>query len=152
MAVPPSITAAPQEVLGCGTDDLLTCHVILLREPRLGVAAIGHFDEFARTKDFKGLVASFLERVRQRKRAEEWDYWEGGEGDWEWEEEVEEEREEEREEELDPAEVYELHLVGGYADDAGKARKISQRFFKHLHDIPIRLELKTCCLGRPNTR
>lgn len=64
----------------------------------------------------------------------------------------EEEGEEQQEEELDPAEVYELHLVGGYADDAGKARKISQRFFKHLHDIPIRLELKTCCLGRPNTR
>ena len=64
------------QVLGCGTDDVLTCHVIVLREPVLGVAAIGHFDEFSRKKNFDGLVASFLERVRQRKRASAWDYWE----------------------------------------------------------------------------
>jgi len=138
-----------QEVLGCGTDDVLTCHVIVLREPELGVAAIGHFDEFSRKKNFDGLVASFLERVRQRKRASAWDYWEDGEGDWEWEEDGEEQEEEE---ELDPSTVYELHLVGGYADDAGKSKKISQRFFHHLHSLSTRMELVTCCLGEPNTR
>ena len=139
------------QVLGCGTDDVLTCHVIVLREPELGVAAIGHFDEFSRKKNFDGLVASFLERVRQRKRASAWDYWEDGEGDWEWEEDGEE-QEQEEEEELDPSAVYELHLVGGYADDAGKSKKISQRFFHHLHSLSTRLELVTCCLGEPNTR
>ena len=138
------------QVLGCGTDDVLTCHVIVLREPVLGVAAIGHFDEFSRKKNFDGLVASFLERVRQRKRASAWDYWEEDEGDWEWEEDGEEVEEEE--EELDPTAVYELHLVGGYADDAGKSKKISQRFFHHLHSLSTRLELATCCLGLPNTR
>ena len=71
------------QVLGCGTDDVLTCHVIILRDPELGVAVIGHFDEFSRKKDFEGLVNSFLERLRQRKRASTWDYWEEGEGDWE---------------------------------------------------------------------
>ena len=138
------------QVLGCGTDDVLTCHVIVLREPELGVAAIGHFDEFSRKKNFDGLVATFLDRVRQRKRASAWDYWDEGEGDWEWEEDGEEQVEEE--EELDPSAVYELHLVGGYADDAGKSQKISQRFFHHLHSLSTRLELVTCCLGRPNTR
>jgi hypothetical protein len=34
--------------------------------------------------------------------------------------------------------VYELSLVGGYADDAAKAQKISHRFFRHLHELPIR--------------
>ena len=34
--------------------------------------------------------------------------------------------------------VYELYIVGGYADDAGKAKKISHRFFKHLHDLKVR--------------
>ena len=136
------------QVLGCGTDDVLTCHVIILRDPELGVAVIGHFDEFSRKKDFEGLANSFLERLRQRKRASTWDYWEEGEGDWEWEEDGEEEEEEE----LDPTAVYELHLVGGYADDAGKSKKISQRFFHHLHTLSTRLELKTCCLGAPNTK
>jgi len=60
--------------------------------------------------------------------------------------------EEEQEEELDPTAVHELHLVGGYADDAGKSKKISQRFFHHLHSLSTRLELVTCCLGQPNTR
>ena len=63
--------------------------MIVLRDPELGVAAIGHFDEFSRKKNFDGLVATFLDRVRQRKRASAWDYWEEGEGDWEWEEQVE---------------------------------------------------------------
>jgi hypothetical protein len=35
-------------------------------------------------------------------------------------------------------EVYEVYLVGGYADDAAKAQKISHRFFRHLHELPIR--------------
>ena len=37
--------------------------------------------------------------------------------------------------------VYDLYLVGGYKDDAGKAQKISQRFFKHLHELTIRLAI-----------
>ena len=34
--------------------------------------------------------------------------------------------------------VYELYIVGGYNDDAGKAKKISHRFLKHLHDLKVR--------------
>ena len=47
---------------------------------------------------------------------------------------------------------FELHLVGGYADDAGKSEKISQRFLTLFHEMQTRFELKTCCLGRPNTK
>ena len=48
--------------------------------------------------------------------------------------------------------VYELHLLGGYADEAKRGHKLTQRFLKHLHDLPIRLEIVTCCLGPPNTK
>ena len=48
--------------------------------------------------------------------------------------------------------IYELHLLGGYADDAKRGHKLTQRFMKHLHDLPIRLNILTCCLGPPNTR
>ena len=156
-----------QEVVGCGTEDVLTCHVIILREPSLGVTAIAHFDEFSRKKDFEGLMKNFLENVKLMKERKEWDYWEGDEEEWDWEEEGEEDAIESQVE-LDPsmnhllqdnpyndiliATVYELHLVGGYADDAKRGHKLSQRFFKHLHDLPIRLEVKTCCLGPTNTK
>ena len=139
------------EVLGCGTEDILTCHVIVLREPQTGVAAIGHFDNFCRMKDFVSLMNCFLERVRQRKRADDWSYWEEGEDDWEWEEESDTE-DAENDVELDPAHVYDLHIVGGYADDSGMGAKISKRFFQHLNKLPIRLELQSCCLGQPNTK
>merc|ERR1711915_110356 len=88
----------------------------------------------------------FLGKVKSRKEMDEYDYWD--EDEWEWEDY----EEAESTHDLDPAAVYELHLIGGYADDAKRGRKLSQRFFKHLHDLPIRLEIKTCCLGQPNTR
>jgi len=140
-----------QNVVGCGTEDVLTCHVIILREPSLGVTAIAHFDEFSRRKDFECLMKDFLEKVKLTKETKEWDYCDGEEDDWEWEEEEEEESKESHVE-LDPATVYEVHLIGGYADDAKRGHKLSQRFFKHLHDLAIRLEIKTCCLGTPNTK
>ena len=34
--------------------------------------------------------------------------------------------------------VYDLYVVGGYKDDAAKAEKLTQRFFKHLHDLQLR--------------
>jgi len=42
-----------QEVVACGTEDVLTCHVIIMREPATGVTAIAHFDEFSRVWDFR---------------------------------------------------------------------------------------------------
>jgi len=140
-----------QEVVGCGTEDVLTCHVIIMREPRLGVTAIAHFDEFSRVWDFEGLMNDFLSKVKLMKERKEEDYWDEDDDDWEWEEDDGGDDSEE-EVTLDPSEVYELHLVGGYADDAKRGHKLSQRFFKHLHDLPIRLEIKTCCLGPSNTK
>jgi len=137
-----------QEVTMCGTDDVLTCHVIILREPVTGVTAIAHYDSFARRTGFTSLVKAFQDKVRSR-REEAW-----AEDDWEyWDEEVDGPEDQcDNEDEDDDDCIYELHLVGGYADDAGMAHKITQRFFKHLHEVPVKLNLRTCCLGPPNTK
>ena len=92
-----------QEVVGCGTEDVLTCHVIIMREPSLGVTAIAHFDEFSRVWDFEGLMNDFLGKVKLMKARKDYDYWDGDEEDWEWEEEEEEEVDDTEEQvELDP--------------------------------------------------
>ena len=78
----------------CGTDDVLPCHVIILREPHTQVTAIAHYDSFARRTGFTNLAKAFQEEVRTR-REEAW-----AEDDWEyWDEEVDG-----TEEECDPEE------------------------------------------------
>ena len=85
-----------QEVVACGTEDVLTCHVIILRDPATRVTAIAHFDEFSRVWDFAGLARDFLDKVAWVRHHEEWEYRDGeDEGDWEWWEEEGEEAEEE---------------------------------------------------------
>jgi len=142
-----------QKVICCGTEDVLTCHVIIIRDPRTGVTAISHFDEFTKKEHFDRMEASFLQTVRSVSAGvwEDWGDEEGGEeGDWEyWDEE---EGDDTPPPPLDPDAVYELTVVGGYKDDAGKAEKISKRFFKHLHQLPTRLKILVCCLGEPNTK
>ena len=77
--------------MACGTEDVLTCHVIILRDPATRVTAIAHFDEFSRVWDFAGLARDFLDKVAWVRHHEEWEYREGeDEGDWEWWEEAEE--------------------------------------------------------------
>ena len=79
-------------MVACATEDLLTCHAVILRDPATAVVAIGHFDEFSRVWDFSGLMADFLEKVKKVKQRDDWDYYEEDcEGDWEWWEEEEEE-------------------------------------------------------------
>ena len=83
-----------QEVVACATEDLLTCHAVILRDPATAVVAIGHFDEFSRVWDFSGLMGDFLEKVKMVKQREDWDYCEEEEeGDWEWWEEDEDQDE-----------------------------------------------------------
>ena len=83
-----------EEVMACATEDLLTCHAVILRDPATAVTAIGHFDEFSRVWDFSGLMEDFLEKVRLMKQRGGWDYCEEDcEEDWEWWEEEEEEEE-----------------------------------------------------------
>ena len=83
-----------QEVTACGTEDVLTCHVIIMREPRTGVTAIAHFDEFSRHWDFSGMMEDFLAKVDRVKNRQEWEYDSEGEGgEWEWWDESEEEQE-----------------------------------------------------------
>ena len=91
-----------QEVVGCGTEDELTCHVNIMREPSLGVNAIGHFDELSRVWDFEGLMNDFLAKVKLMKERKDYDYWDGDgdEEDWEWE--IEEEDDTEEQVQLDP--------------------------------------------------
>ena len=73
-----------QMVVACGTEDVLTCHVILMRESRTGVTAIAHFDEFSRHWDFSGMMEDFLAKLDRVKNREEWEYDSEGDGDWEW--------------------------------------------------------------------
>ena len=80
-----------QEVVACGTEDVLTCHVILMRESRTGVTAIAHFDEFSRHWDFSGMMEDFLAKLDRVKHREEWEYDSEGEGEWEWWDESEQE-------------------------------------------------------------
>ena len=89
-----------QEVVGCGTEDVLTCHVIIFREPTTGVTAIAHFDEFSRKWDFEGLMNDFLEKVKSMKEKVEYDYWD--EDEWEWEDDEEAYEEAESTHDLDP--------------------------------------------------
>ena len=77
--------------MACGTEDVLTCHVIIMREPRTGVTAIAHFDEFSRHWDFSGMMEDFLAKVGQLQTREEWEYVESeSDGEWEWWDESEE--------------------------------------------------------------
>ena len=79
-----------EDVTACATEDLLTCHAVILRDPATSVTAIGHFDEFSRHWDFSGLMEDFLEKVRLMKQRGGWDYCEEDcEEDWEWWEEEE---------------------------------------------------------------
>ena len=70
-----------------GTQDVLTCHVVVLHHPDSGVTAIGHYDEYVRERRLNALVNRFCERVVDRSYIyfdddEDEDY-----GDeWEWEE------------------------------------------------------------------
>ena len=74
-----------EEVVACATEDLLTCHAVIFRDPATSVTCIGHFDEFSRVWDFSGLMEDFLEKVKLIKQKEDWDYCEEDcEGDWEW--------------------------------------------------------------------
>jgi len=139
-----------EKVVCCGTEDVLTCHIIIMRDPTTGVAAIAHFDEFTKRKAFENMTKSFLDRVRQAME-EDWQYIDEEEEETEWEY-WDDDGDDDGLVVLDPDVVYDLYLVGGYKDDAGKAQKISQRFFKHLHELTIRLNVQICCLGEPNTK
>ena len=140
-----------QEVIGCGTDDLLTCHAIIFRDSPSGVTAIAHFDEFSRRWDFEGMMDDFIAKVIEMRLKSEWEYDEdAGDGDWEWWDDSEEY--ELKTETCDPDTIYELHLLGGYADDSKRGQKLTQRFMQHLHDLKIHLNIVTCCLGPTNTK
>ena len=144
------IRAMLQEVTGCGTDDLLTCHAIIFRDSVSGVTAIAHFDEFSRKWDFEGMEDDFLNKVNLVRQRTAWEYdEEAGDGDWEWWDDEEEIQETEH----DPEAIYELHLLGGYADDSKRGHKLTQRFMHHLHhDVKMKLNIVSCCLGPPNTK
>ena len=81
-----------QRVSICGTEDVLTCHVIILHHPFTGTLGLAHFDEFFKENGLmKQFLESFLLRVRQRYfySQDDDDFDEQDEGlddDWEWEE------------------------------------------------------------------
>ena len=45
-------------ILSCGTEDVLTCHVIVLHHAFTQVTALAHFDEFVQQKGLEKFVRS----------------------------------------------------------------------------------------------
>ena len=45
-------------ILSCGTEDVLTCHVIVLHHAFTQVTALAHFDEFVRQQGLEKFVRS----------------------------------------------------------------------------------------------
>ncbi len=81
-----------QPVTSCGTEDVLTCHVIVLRHPLTQVVGLAHVDEYVRETGLERFLAAFLDRVRERYFADDGDDDDGDE--YEWEELEEEETDE----------------------------------------------------------
>lgn len=88
--VAPSSKGGGGVILRCGTEDVLTCHVIVLHHGFTQVTALAHFDEFVQQKGLEKFVSAFLGRVCDRHF--EWESDDnGGDGDvatdseWEYE-------------------------------------------------------------------
>ena len=71
-----------------GTEDVLTCHVIVLHHPLTAVTAIAPSDEYIREPRLEKLVQDFLASVRARIFVDESaiEDEEEDDGDYEWEE------------------------------------------------------------------
>jgi hypothetical protein len=82
------------EVAFVGTEDVLTCHVVVLHDWLTAVTALAHFDEYVTDCTVNKLIDAFVERARQR-RYSSGDALEASseEDDWEWEDVGEEEEE-----------------------------------------------------------
>ena len=44
------------EILSCGTEDVLTCHVVVLHHAFTQVTALAHFDEFVQQQGLEKFV------------------------------------------------------------------------------------------------
>jgi len=131
----------------CGTEDVLTCHVVILHHPDSRVTAIAHFDEYVKEARLKRYVSDFGGKVADRLYSLEYDIDEDAE-EWEWEEVDGNDEPELSDSDIDGTV---LVLVGGYDDEAKKSAAISTRIlsFFSKHNVTFRLEL--CCLGKANT-
>jgi hypothetical protein len=76
----------------CGTEDVLTCHVIVLHHTFTRTTALAHFDEYVRDRGLNRFVDAFLDRVRRNHFYDD-EMSSGSDGDaaagagaWEWEE------------------------------------------------------------------
>eukprot|EP00095_Tigriopus_kingsejongensis_P012140 maker-scaffold867_size86973-snap-gene-0.13 protein:Tk12140 transcript:maker-scaffold867_size86973-snap-gene-0.13-mRNA-1 annotation:"n-terminal asparagine amidase" len=149
------------KVAWCGTEDVLTCHVLVLHHHLTQVTAIAHFDEYVRELRLSHFVVEFLERVRDQYFVSS-DANEDFSEDYEWEEWEDEENLDGQDDSyslrnFDFEEPIQLHLIGGYADEAGKAQKLTMRllrFFMNftLGDRPMEFDLGTFCVGEPNSK
>lgn len=60
--VAPSSKGGGGVILRCGTEDVLTCHVIVLHHGFTQVTALAHFDEFVQQKGLEKFVRSVQAR------------------------------------------------------------------------------------------
>jgi len=149
-------------VMSCGTEDVLTCHVIVLHHAFTQVTALAHFDEFVQHQGLERFVNAFLNRVCDRHF--EWesdisynggdkDAVTGSEWEYEWIDDNGDEESLNIHDIVDP--VISLHMVGGYEDEAGKAARLSMRlidFFADFHHSNLDFRLQTFCVGKCNTK
>ena len=128
----------------CGTEDVLTCHVVILHHPEARVTSIGHFDEYVREVRLKRFVSDFrnkvLDRLSYEDEEDETDF--SDEDEWEWEVDDEEEI----------MNQTHLKLIGGYEEVSRKSKIISTRILSFFSKDPISFQLKLCCLGKANTQ
>ena len=45
-------------IMNCGTEDMLTCHVVVMHHTFTQVTALAHFDEFVQKEDLDKFVRS----------------------------------------------------------------------------------------------
>ncbi|XP_040581870.1 protein N-terminal asparagine amidohydrolase [Lepeophtheirus salmonis] len=134
-----------------GTEDVLTCHVIVINYDR--ITALGHFDEYVTPKILDSFLGKFEDKVK-RYFNEYQDYWD--EGDWEWEE-VDGDTDWNEEPEDDTNFNFQmnpisLRILGGYSDEAGKAERLRKRIFTYFQSHSYRFNLDEMILGDMNTK
>ena len=99
---PPPLLQKTPPVLYVGTEDVLTCHVIVLHHAFTNVTALAHFDEYVRERGLNRFIDAFKAKVFKRFFVEDWEEEEWGDEDqddeeYEWEEWEESEEEEDEE-------------------------------------------------------
>merc|ERR1711974_52692 len=134
-----------------GTQDVLTCHVVVLRHEETGVTAFAHFDEYLRIQRLEAFLHKFQQMILHRTY---YGYEDENENpdNWEWCEDSSEEEDSINDEDSDLFSDITLQLVGGYKEESGKGGVLSTRILTFFATQHLTFKLTLVCLGPVNTR